>query len=313
MTYAIFPGKERYKDMPILMPTYIPALLPARDWEVFMNALENGSKDCIEFKKEIESPRYRSIWDCFHVYGPVFVTFNITNVTNSTAVILVTLKMMNVSPTVYCTLKSLTFQGKILLNLTDGYYYLNGTKIGRPSFFILPYSLPEKGSLLYRASLLRKYDFQLVEDLTVKNVTFKEGKLVHTFVRTFHPPLIAAKSSRKPILYQKAGYLSSSLRIDSLYDLDTGVAVDMSFPYPELYSIGIVEGDDFNPYSAELNDKIDFSKEYWPYEFVLYKTNIQFPKEQTGKAPDTVLKYYLLLGLAILGIVGVLKLREVRK
>jgi hypothetical protein len=89
--------------------------------------------------------------------------------------------------------------------------------------------------------------------------------------------------------------------MDSLYDIDTGVAVSIGdLPYPELYTLGVVKGHIFNHYSAEMNDKIDFSREYWPYEFVLYETNIQFPEESTGRAPDTSLKYYLLAGLIVL-------------
>ncbi|WP_054840408.1 hypothetical protein [Thermococcus sp. JCM 11816] len=56
----------------------------------------------------------------------------------------------------------------------------------------------------------------------------------------------------------------------------------------------------FNYYSAEINDKIDFSREYWPYEFVLYKTNIRFPEDRTGTRPDTALKYYMLFGVGAL-------------
>ncbi|WP_099209958.1 hypothetical protein [Thermococcus henrietii] len=312
VTYAILPGRGRYKGYPNII-FYLPGKFSQENLNALITALENSSKACQKIIPEIKNPNYTHYLTGLTIYGPVFVTFNITNVTNSTATIIVTLRMANASLTPYCFIPTLTLHGALFLNLTDGYYYVNGTRIGRPSFFVLPYSLPSGGDELYRASILRKYGFIIGGDLTVRNVSFTKNRLVHTFVKTFYPPLIKVKSNRQLILHQKEGYLSMSICIDSIYDLGTGIAVGMSFPYPELYALGMVGGNDFNHYSAELNDKIDFSKEFWPYGFVLYKTNIKFPKEETGRAPDTVLKYYLVLGLLLLAIAGVLRFREVRK
>ncbi|WP_148882832.1 hypothetical protein [Thermococcus aciditolerans] len=233
------------------------------------------------------------------VTDKLLLTFRIVNVTNSSAVIKITLKLYNVTIP-WCNLGNVTLTGKLLLNFTDGYYYFNGTQIGRPSFFILPYELPGKKTLLFRASLLKKYGF-ISHDLLVENVTFEDRRKALTFIKTFYPPLIEVKSNQPPLIYSRKGYLSASLITNTIYDLDTGVAIGIwPAPWPELYILGIINGGISNYHSAKMNKKLDFSKEYWPYGFVLYKTNIQFPKEQTGKAPDTPLKYYLLLGLVIL-------------
>ncbi|NJE61543.1 hypothetical protein [Thermococcus sp. 21S7] len=300
VTYAVLPGKEKYEGYPNML-FYTPSKLSDETLNAFIDVLENGPNSCQKLKAKIENSGSEYPLYGLSVFGPIFVTFNLTNVTNSSAVVVVTLTLTNFTPTLHCTVSSLTLRGRLFLNVTDGYYYLNGTKIGRPSFFILPYHLPERKDLLYKASILRRHGFTLVGDLEVSNVTFTQGKLVHTFVKTFHPPLIGVKSNRQPILYQKKGYLSSSIGMDSLYDIDTGVAVSIGdLPYPELYTLGVVKGHIFNHYSAEMNDKIDFSREYWPYEFVLYETNIKFPEERIGRTPDTILKYYLLAGLIIL-------------
>ncbi|KUH33279.1 hypothetical protein APY94_06395 [Thermococcus celericrescens] len=297
VTYAAFPNEKTRRNFNTFF--YIPALLPRENWNSLSTAAKNGGEECRGLREKLENYS-NSIWDIVQYNGSVFITFNLTDVTNSSAVVLVTLTLENATPSPGCWVDSLTFRGKLFLNITDGYYYLNGSKLGRPSFFILPYSLPERRSLLYKASILRRYGFTIVGDLKVNNITFTQDKLVHTFVRTFYPPLVKIRSNWLPILYQKKGYLSSSIGFESLYDLNTGIAINIDSPYPELYVAGIMFVAPFNYCSAEMNDKIDFSREYWPYGFVLYDTNIKFPEERTGKAPDTPLKYYLVFGLIIL-------------
>ncbi|BAD84354.1 hypothetical protein TK0165 [Thermococcus kodakarensis KOD1] len=299
VTYAVLPGEGRYKDY-FNSVSFIPSELSTENRKSFESSFENGKRECQEFREGIENSKNYSILRSFLVFGPIFITFNLTDVTNSSAVVLVTLTLENATPSPGCWVDSLTFRGKLFLNLTDGYYYINGSKLGRPTFFILPYNLPERKSLLYKASILKRYGFTVVGDLKVNNVTFAQDKLVHTFVRTFRPPLVRIRSNWLPIIYQKKGYLSSFIGFESLYDLNTGIAIDIDSPYPELYAAGIMFVAPFNYYSAEINDKIDFSREYWPYEFVLYKTNIRFPEDRTGTRPDTALKYYMLFGVGAL-------------
>ncbi|WP_099209959.1 hypothetical protein [Thermococcus henrietii] len=301
VTYAIFPGKEMYRGYSNSF-AYIPSELPRRNWNALIEALQSSnSKGCLNFTREIDGGNYTSCLWPLEVYGPMFLTFRITNVTNTSAVVEVVLVVENVSPHLGCTLSRLTFEGTLLLNITSGYYYINGTKLGPPSFFVVPYELPGKKTLLFRSSLFRRYGI-LCNDIYVRNVSFDDKKSVNTFVRKFYPPLIRVASTSSPFRYSKCGYLSTSLNMDITYDFDTGIAIGTTLSgfWPELYALGIMSADVFNYHSAEINKKLDTSREFWPYGFVLYKTNVKFPREETGKAPDTVLKYYLILGLLLL-------------
>ncbi|NJE61539.1 hypothetical protein [Thermococcus sp. 21S7] len=298
VTYVVYSDSDAFNGVDVLT-----SLLSERNLREIVGKLNESDKECIDVREYFDRPEGLV---SLLVSGKMLLTFNLTNVTNSSAVVKVTLELHNTTIP-WCNIGNVTLEKELFLNLTDGYYYLNGTKLGRPSFFILPYSLPEKDELFVTTDLLRKHSFTC-NDIKIANVSFKgeeviqtfSDKVIHTFVKKFYPPHIYVRYSQF--------YLSSTKHRISLtgisfatYDLDTGVATSLEpITSPELLALGIVTVREYNYYSAKMNKKLDFSKEYWPYGFVLYKTNIQFPKEQTGKAPDTVLKYYLLLGLVIL-------------
>lgn len=299
VTYIIPPEEGEYKDS-IKDFMYVPSALSRENHEIITRAFENGPPSCQKDARDMKDPKHQdSLWDLFPS-GSIYLTINITSVVNNTAVIRITLTMNNVSTGLGgggCTVKNITLKGELLLNLTDGYYYLNGTRIGMPTFFINPSNLPQKNTVIYRASILRKHGFT-TNDVKIAEITFAQNKTAHTFVKTFYPPIIKMTTNNPPLLFLGNGRLSAALITYADYDFETGIALGMDSPYPEYYAVGIMYA--VGDVNYGLNQKMDFSKEYWPYGFILYRTNIQFPREESGRAPDTVLKYYLVLGLIVL-------------
>lgn len=293
VTYVVFSSEDR-EGLNELFP--FMGLMPDQARNTLLEKLR--SRNCTDEEDVILNPDY--LGDLI-VTDKILVTFTLTNVTNTSAWVEVELELHNTTIP-WCNIGNVTFTTALLLNLTDGYYYLNGTRIGRPSFFVLPHYLPDRRDLIFKSSLLKSHGFS-TDDLIVGNVSFRSKKLVHTFVKTFQPPVIEVRSNQPPIAYSRegGGYLSGSLMYEGLYDIDTGIVLGIrDIPYPEFYALGIIGGLVHNVYSAEKNDELDFSREYWPYGFVLYQTNIEFPKEESGVKPDSILKYYLLIGILTL-------------
>lgn len=257
-------------------------------------------KDIIKFRPYVgDYIKHDALFDV-DAYGPTFLTIWIYNVTNSSALVNITLEFRNATLGRSKPIKSLTLSRTLLLNLTDGYYYINGTRIGMPSFFVSTSNLPPKEKIFLDCKPLRERAFTC-NDLKVSNVSFESKKTVITFVKKFYPPQVKVSLGTLSLTTTKHGDLALTGISWVIYDFDTGLAVSLDTVLsPEFIALGIICPNTYNYYSAKMNKKLDFSKEYWPYGFVLYKTNIQFPKEQTGKAPDTPLKYYLILGLVIL-------------
>lgn len=78
-----------------------------------------------------------------------------------------------------------------------------------------------------------------------------------------------------------------------------GIVIDIDFLYLEFYVVGIMFVVLFNYYLVEINDKIDFFREYWFYEFVFYKINIWFFEDRIGMCFDIVFKYYMFFGVGV--------------
>ncbi len=153
----------------------------------------------------IENSKNYSILRSFLVFGPIFITFNLTDVTNSSAVVLVTLTLENATPSPGCWVDSLTFRGKTFPQphrriLLHQRLQTGQTHILHPPPLQPP---PRKEEPTLQSINTEEIWFYGGGDLKVNNVTFAQDKLVHTFVRTFRPPLVRIRSNWLPIIYQK--------------------------------------------------------------------------------------------------------------
>ncbi|WP_148883817.1 hypothetical protein [Thermococcus aciditolerans] len=258
------------------------------------------------------------------VRGDVLLTFRILNVTKEYARIEVTLELNDV--TVDCLncryLKKLVLSRVLVLNLTDMMYHdENGAVLGRPTFFVDPSNPPSRGDLIASSVPLKRLEIH-TQDLIVSNLSFtwQEGKVLHTYFRDFLPPYILVESNQVPFLWSKyGGSITASAMSSMVYDFDTGLMIttwllDIT---PEFISLGIINGDSMNyQASRELQRLFDegrADKEWWQPGFNLYDTNIRFLKTSSSGAPNTGMRYFFAISLALLILTAFLNWRWQRE
>jgi len=257
------------------------------------------------------------------VYGDVFLTFRIVNVTGSVALINVTLELYNIKVNFWDSLDALNISTLLTLNLTDlTYRDKNGNVIGTPSFFIDPQNPPKKGDLIVKTSLLKNYGVHIGGDLIVKNVSYTVhmNQTLLTYARNFTPPYITVVSNKEPLIWAVGnGSLSSSSSFEAIYDFNSGLMIGLMPPSQpsEFLALGIIESS-FLDYTATKNlHKLyksgEDSVKWWLQGFNLYETNIEFWELKKVEAPESSMKYFFIVGLFLLLIILVKKLRGEKK
>ncbi|ASJ08011.1 hypothetical protein A3L11_01715 [Thermococcus siculi] len=242
------------------------------------------------------------------VTGDSYLTFEIFNVSNESALVRVTLELNNVSMWPGATLPRLILSKVLYLNLSDMVYYEeDGTPIGPPTFFINPSHPPKKGDYLLTPAFLKKYNIK-GDDIVVTNVSFTwmEGKILHTHYGDFIPPYLFVESKGAYVIDDLTRGGGHTILTELIYEPDTGVLVttifaDMTSEMTSLGVIGTVALDRIN--SRKLHKLIDEGKddrEWYGEGFNLYDTNIKFPDYGIKHSPSTPMKYFFALTLLVL-------------
>nr|WP_240924241.1 hypothetical protein [Thermococcus sp. 21S7] len=246
------------------------------------------------------------------VTGDSYLTFEILNVTNETALVRVTLEMNNVSTGPGEILPRLILSKILILNLSDmTYYEEDGTPIGSPMFFIDPAHPPRKGDYLLAPAFLKKYNLHS-DDIVVTNVSFTwiEDKILHTHYRDFIPPYLFVESRGAYIIYDLTTGNGHVVTTELIYELDTGLLittllVDMAPETTILGVIGAIALDMVNSRKLErLIEEGKDDREWWAQGFNLYDTNVKLPDYGSGRSPSTPVKYFFALSLVVLTMIA---------
>jgi|GEM_PF-4242048 hypothetical protein len=253
------------------------------------------------------------------VYGNVFLTFKVINVTEESALINVTLELYNISVNFWRPLDALNISTLLVLNLTDlTYRDENGSVIGRPSFFIDPQNPPKTGDLFAKLDIPGVY---VEDDLKIGNISYTThmNQTLLTYARNFTPPYITVTA--KPVSMAwitKDSSLSGRYRFRATYDFMSGVMVGSLFTIsPEFLEMGVVFTT-FIDYTAtrnleELQKNGEDKVKWWLQGFNLYETNIEFWEPKKVEAPESSMKYFFIVGLFLLIIILVKRLMGERK
>ncbi|WP_258083600.1 hypothetical protein [Thermococcus thermotolerans] len=246
------------------------------------------------------------------VTGDSYLTFEILNVTNETALVRVTLEMNNVSVRPGEIIPRLVLSRVLRLNLSDMVYYEeDGTPIGPPTFFINPASPPKKGDYLLTPAFMKKYDLK-GDDIVITNVSFTwmEDKILHTHYRDFIPPYLFVESRGAYVIDDLTRGEGHTIITELIYEPDTGVLIatiftDMTSELTSLGVIGAIALDRVN--SRKLHKLIDegkVDKEWYAQGFNLYDTNVKLPDYGSGRSPSTPVKYFFVLSLVVLAMIA---------
>lgn len=235
--YVVLLGEGRYKDyFNFVLFIFLELFMENRKFFEFF--FENGKRECQEFREGIENLKNYLIFWSFLVFGLIFIIFNFMDVMNFFVVVFVILMLENVMLSLGCWVDLLMFRGKFFFNFIDGYYYINGFKLGRFIFFIFFYNFFERKSLFYKVLILKRYGFMVVGDFKVNNVIFVQDKFVYIFVRIFCFLLVRIRLNWLLIIYQKKGYLSFFIGFELFYDLNMGIVIDIDFLYLDFMQWG---------------------------------------------------------------------------
>ena len=289
-----------------------PQLLPRDAYSKIKEAYE-GTSNLIKMDNNSIVPLL--------VRGDSYLTFEVLNVTNKTALVRVTLEMDNVSVRPGVTLPRLILSRVLRLNLSDMVYYEeDGTPIGPPTFFIDPASLPKKGDYLLTPAFMKKYDLK-GDDIVVTNVSFTwmEDKILHTHYRDFIPPYLFVESEGAYVIDDLTRGDGHTIITELIYEPDTGVLIatiftDMTSELTSLGVIGAIALDRVN--SRKLHKLIDegkADKEWYAQGFNIYDTNIKFPDYGSTQSPAVPMKYFFALSLLVLIIIFVRNERRWRR
>ncbi len=289
-----------------------PRLLPKGAYEQIKDVYEgNGSLFKIDNRSMIS----------LFVTGDSYLSFEVFNVTNKSALVRVTLELNNVSVRPGATLPCLVLSKVLRLNLTDMIYYEeDGTPIGPPTFFINPADPPKKGDYLLTPTFLKKYDLK-GDDIVITNASFTwmEGKILHAHYGDFIPPYLFVESKGAYVIDDLTRGGGHTIITELVYEPDTGVLIttifaDMTSELTSLGVIGAIALDRANSRKLyELIDKGKDDKEWYGQGFNLYDTNVKFPDYGTKHSPSTPLKYFFALALLILIIAFVWNERRWRR
>ncbi|ASJ08010.1 hypothetical protein A3L11_01710 [Thermococcus siculi] len=242
------------------------------------------------------------------VQGDSYLTFEIFNVTNESALVRVTLELNNVSVRSGATLPRLVLSKVLRLNLTDMMYYEeDGTPIGPPTFFIDPSNPPTKGEHVLSPEFMKKHRL-LGDDIVVTNVSFTwmEDKILHTHYRDFLPPYLYIEGRSRYLVYDLKTGDSVETITQLVYDIDTGILITTLFcdATPELASIGVIDPSPLDRVnSRRLERTVEEGKadrEWYAQGFNLYDTNIKFPETSSTATPNTGMKYFFAVSLVCL-------------
>ncbi|AEK73495.1 hypothetical protein GQS_07995 [Thermococcus sp. 4557] len=290
------PGKHEVNVFPVW-----PLLLPKDAYAKIKEAYE-GTSGLVKMDNNSIVPLL--------VRGDSYLTFEILNVTNETALVRVTLEMNNVSVSPEETLPRLVLSKVLHLNLSDmTYYEEDGTPIGPPTFFIDPTNPPRKGEQILSRAFMKKYRL-LGDDIVLTNVSFTwmEDKILHTHYRDFLPPYLYVEGRSKYLVYD----LSTGGRVETItqlvYDIDTGILITTLFcdVTPELISLGVIDSSPLDRVNSRKLERLlkegKDDREWWAQGFNLYDTNIKLPDYGSGHSPSTPVKYFFVLSLVVLAM-----------
>ncbi|CAD5245143.1 conserved exported protein of unknown function [Thermococcus camini] len=301
------PGKHEVNVFPVW-----PPLLPKDAYAKIKEAYE-GTSGLVKMDNNSIVPLL--------VRGDSYLTFEILDVTNKTALVKVTLEMNNVSASPEEILPRLILSKILILNLSDTTYYEeDGTPIGSPMFFIDLTNPPMKGEHLLSQAFMKKYHLR-GDNIVVTNVSFAwmEDKTLHTHYRDFLPPYIYIEGRSKYLVYD----LNTGSRVETItqmiYDIDTGILITTLFcdAAPELVSLGVIDSsplDRVNSRKLErLIEKGKDDREWWAQGFNLYDTNVKFPETSSSKTPSTGMRHFFATSLALLVLTAFLNWRWRRR
>ncbi|ALV62913.1 hypothetical protein ADU37_CDS12140 [Thermococcus sp. 2319x1] len=255
------------------------------------------------------------------VYGDMYLTLKITNITGDIAYVHIALELNNVSPKSGSTIHKLNLNRTLILNLSDMVYYEgDGTPIGRPMFFVDLAHLPKKNDYLVYPAFLKKYGI-ISDSITIKNVsyTWMENKVLHTHYKDFMPPYIYVDGRGRYLVYNRKTGESFDIATQLVYDMDTGVLITTGVCdiTPELVSLGIVKMIALDRVNSKKLDRLidegKADKEWYAQGFNLYATNVEFPDYGTKHSPSTPMKYFFALALLVLMITFVWNERRWRR
>jgi len=278
-----------------------PRLLPKDTYNRIKKASEEDGSPL-----EIDNRTMISLF----VRGNSYLTFEILNVTNETALVRVTLEMNNVSAGPGEILSRLVLSKVLHLNLSDMVYYEeDGTPIGPPTCFINPASPPKKGDYLLTPAFMKKYDLK-GDDIVLTNVSFTwmEDKILHTHYKDFIPPYLFVESEGAYVIDDLTRGEGHTIITELIYEPDTGVLIatiftDMTSELTSLGVIGAIALDRVNSRKLErLLEEGKDDREWWAQGFSLYDTNVKLPDYGSGRSPSTPARYFFALSLVVLAM-----------